>query len=152
MDNIEGGIAMKKLHNLLNQQVADLNVFFVKLHHYHWFVKGPQFYTLHEKFEEIYDEVNSLFDEYAERLITVGGTPASSLSEYLSLTTLTEASETATKDMLNAIISDLTVLVDTNNTIIKVAGALDDEVTVDLAVATNASLEKHRWMLNFTNS
>lgn len=141
---------MEKLYHLLNQQVADLNVLFVKLHHYHWFVKGPQFYTLHEKFEEIYDQINGLYDEYAERLIIIGGTPASSLESYLKLTTLDEATESKTDEMIRSVIKDLTVIIKTNEEIMVVAGENNDEVTVDLAVSTNGELEKIRWMLEFT--
>lgn len=28
----------------------------MKLHHYHWYVKGQNFFTLHVKFEELYLE------------------------------------------------------------------------------------------------
>ena len=32
-------------------------VFYIQnLHRYHWYVKGPLFFTLHAKFEELYDE------------------------------------------------------------------------------------------------
>ncbi|NRG01498.1 ferritin-like domain-containing protein, partial [Paenibacillus dendritiformis] len=41
----------QKLQQMLNQQVANLNLMYVKLHNYHWFVKGDMFFTLHEKFE-----------------------------------------------------------------------------------------------------
>ena len=39
----------------LNEALANAIVFYHKLHHFHWSVKGPQFYQLHEKFEELYD-------------------------------------------------------------------------------------------------
>ena len=42
------------LENVLNQQIADFNVLYTKLHRFHWYVKGPQFFTLHEKFEEFF--------------------------------------------------------------------------------------------------
>ena len=32
-------------------------------------MKGPNFLVLHEKFEELYDEVNEWYDEYAERML-----------------------------------------------------------------------------------
>ncbi|NCA96370.1 MAG: DNA starvation/stationary phase protection protein, partial [Methanomicrobia archaeon] len=46
---------MNKLHTLLDLQVANFSVLFTKLHHFHWFVEGPQFFALHAKFEELYD-------------------------------------------------------------------------------------------------
>ena len=37
----------------LNQQVANWTVAYTKLHNFHWYVKGPNFFSLHEKFEEL---------------------------------------------------------------------------------------------------
>ncbi|HVH95332.1 MAG TPA: ferritin-like domain-containing protein, partial [Bacillus sp. (in: firmicutes)] len=48
----------QELIHAVNKQVANWTVLYVKLHHYHWFVKGHHFFTLHEKFEELYDEAN----------------------------------------------------------------------------------------------
>ena len=48
------------LEQVLNQQVANLNVLYVKVHNYHWYVRGEKFFTLHVKFEEIYLGINSL--------------------------------------------------------------------------------------------
>ena len=59
----------------LNQQVANLSVLYVKLHNFHWFVKGQNFFQLHEKFEELYDEVTEIYDEVAERILMIGEKP-----------------------------------------------------------------------------
>ena len=59
----------KQLVAAMNKAVANYNVLYMKLHHFHWFVKGPEFFTLHEKFEELYDEVTGYTDEIAERLL-----------------------------------------------------------------------------------
>ena len=40
-----------QVETLLNKQLANWNVLYTKLHKYHWYVKGPHFFTLHEKFE-----------------------------------------------------------------------------------------------------
>lgn len=142
---------MKKLHDLLNVAVADFNVLFVKLHHYHWYVKGLNFFQLHEKFEAYYDEMNELFDEFAERLLTIGGTPASSLDAYLKLTTLKEETQVkSANEMLLSIKNDFETIIKNLKESLEVAGDANDEVTVDLLVTTIASLEKHVWMLNFT--
>ena len=39
----------------LNQLLADYSVFYQKLRIYHWTVKGPMFFQLHTKFEEMYN-------------------------------------------------------------------------------------------------
>ena len=52
----------------LNGLLADSTVFYQKLRNYHWFVTGPHFFALHEKFEELYDDWAGKIDEIAERL------------------------------------------------------------------------------------
>ena len=37
----------------MNVQVSTWSVMYTKLHNYHWYVKGHQFFTLHAKFEEV---------------------------------------------------------------------------------------------------
>lgn len=142
---------MAKLEKLLNQEVANLSVLFTKLHHFHWYVTGPNFFALHEKFEALYDEVNELYDELAERLLTIGGSPASTQKEYLALTTLKEAKGKATaKDMVQAVIDDFKLLVAEFKEGIVLAQEVDDEATADLFIGAIASFEKHVWMLEFT--
>lgn len=139
---------MEKLYNGLNKQVANLAVFFVKLHHHHWYVVGRHFYKLHEKFEEIYDEVNELYDEVAERLLMIGGAPVSTMKDYLALTSLSEAKGGESSDeMIKAIISDFKVLRSEFNDLVSVAGAAGDEVTVDLLIGALTTFDKHLWML-----
>ncbi len=52
---------------------------------------GHHFFTLHEKFEELYDEANGHIDVLAERILTIGGRPVSTLKECLEIATIQEA-------------------------------------------------------------
>src|SRR5699024_12526629 len=72
----------------VNELVAKQGVFFVKLHQYNWYVHGPHFFTLHEKFEELYNKSNEYFDAFAERLITLEEKSYSTLCEYLDKSTI----------------------------------------------------------------
>jgi starvation-inducible DNA-binding protein len=65
----------KQLTDIVNKQIANWSVLYIKLHNYHWYVKGPQFFTLHEKFEQLYNEAALHIDELAERLLALGGAP-----------------------------------------------------------------------------
>ncbi|MFC5469626.1 hypothetical protein ACFPPD_12905 [Cohnella suwonensis] len=56
---------------------------------------------LHQKFEELYDLAALKLDELAERILTVEGSPSSTMKEYLSLATLRESGKSAAEeDML----------------------------------------------------
>ena len=67
----------------LNQQVANWTVAYTKLHNFHWYVKGPNFFSLHTKFEELYDEASQYVDDLAERILAIGGNPIGTLTESL---------------------------------------------------------------------
>ena len=82
---------MSQLHPLMNQQLTNWTVLYTKLHNYHWYVKGPNFFTLHVKFEELYTETATYIDEIAERLLSIGGQPIATLKETLEVATIQEA-------------------------------------------------------------
>ena len=145
----EGGQNMSKLHAGLNKQVANLSVFFVKLHHHHWFIKGHTFYKLHEKFEEFYDEVNELYDEIAERLLMIGGKPVSTLKENLALASIKEAKGGETMEqMVELTLNDYKLLQKEFYELIHLGQEEGDEITVDLLIGAVSSFDKHIWMLS----
>lgn len=137
-----------KLKSQMNELVATWSVLYTKLHNFHWNVTGPSFFTLHDKFKELYDEVAHYFDDYAERLLTLNQKPAATLSEHLKLSLIKEATgeETAEK-MVQAIINDFTIIMDTLKDAMTSAAEVEDESTVDMLNATHINLEKHVWMM-----
>ncbi|MHA2959929.1 Dps family protein [Priestia megaterium] len=136
------------LENVLNQQIADFNVLYTKLHRFHWYVKGPQFFTLHEKFEEFYNETADYIDEYAERLLAIGGSPIATMKQFLQTATLSEDGNEQTSDeMVETLINDYTLLVKNLKNAVKKAEAAQDHVTADLFIGTIGNIEKHIWML-----
>ena len=144
---------MEALHKFLNKQVANFSVLFTKLHHHHWYVKGEGFFTLHELFEELYDEINEFYDEFAERLLTIDGHPIANMKGYLEVTSLAEVNKTLTsREMVEDVYNDFKLIVAELKEGMVIAGEVDDEVTIDLLVSTSAVLEKHAWMLKFYNA
>ena len=55
----------------LNQLLADHAVYYQKLRNYHWNVKGPAFFQLHQKFEEMYLVAQEHVDSIAERILAL---------------------------------------------------------------------------------
>ncbi|WP_042354737.1 Dps family protein [Bacillus rubiinfantis] len=136
------------LEQVLNQQIANWNVLYAKLHHFHWYVKGPHFFTLHAKFEAFYEEAAATVDEFAEQLLTIGGSPISTLSESLQLATIKETTEKLTaEEMVDTVINDFTTIIDELKSGIEVAEQNHDEVTSDMFLGVIAKLNKHNWML-----
>lgn len=137
-----------QLSDVLNKQIANWSVLYMKLHNFHWYVKGDQFFTLHTKFEEFYNEAGLHVDELAERLLSIGGEPVATMKECLELSTVVEATGTeSAEEMVKSIINDFSTLISELKEGMSLAGELNDETTGDMLLAIHSGLEKHVWML-----
>lgn len=136
------------LELVMNQQLANWNVLYTKLHRFHWYVKGPHFFTLHAKFEELYEEAAGTIDELAERLLIKGGKPISTLKEYIQFASIEETSEKLTaEEMVQAIVNDYSQIISELKIGKEAAEQVNDEVTSDMFTELIEKLSKHNWML-----
>ncbi|WP_321392496.1 DNA starvation/stationary phase protection protein [uncultured Desulfuromusa sp.] len=74
----------------MNEYIANLHVWNVKLHNLHWNVTGEQFPAVHKFTEDLYEEVFEKFDDVAEQLKIQGKSPAATIAEYAQLATIKE--------------------------------------------------------------
>ncbi|KAF4325443.1 hypothetical protein G195_000911 [Phytophthora kernoviae 00238/432] len=97
---------------------------------------------------EFYNEVTVQMDEIAERILTLKGSPAATMKEYLELSSIQEAAggEDA-KTMVQNLIEDFATLSNEYQEGIEVADAAEDQPTSDMLTGFKADLEKHMWML-----
>ena len=132
----------------LNKLVANLTVLYTKLHSFHWYVSGRNFYTLHEVFENYYNYTAESLDEAAERLLAIGGRPVSTLKGALEIATIKEASEQeTTSEMVSAVFQDFKSLINDLTHLMEVAEDEGDQGTSDFALGLKTQLEKNDWML-----
>ncbi|GFZ33454.1 DNA starvation/stationary phase protection protein [Clostridium zeae] len=133
----------------LNKYLSNLNIIYTKLHNLHWNIKGAAFFELHTKFEEYYDKVNTDLDAVAERILTLGHTPAASLKEYLSLSTIAEreSKDVTPEDSIEVIRKDFSSLLEASRSILALADDANDQGTVDLMAGFISTYEKDLWML-----
>ena len=137
------------LNTELNKQVATWSVMYTKLHNFHWYVKGPSFFTLHAKFEELYNEATLNMDEIAERLLTLGGKPTATLKEHLELSEVKEASsKESADDMVQTVVDDFDKIMKSLKKGMEAAAKDEDDMTEDVLNAIYQKTEKHQWMLN----
>jgi starvation-inducible DNA-binding protein len=137
----------KTVADTLNRQVANFSVLHMKLHHFHWYVKGEHFFTLHLKFEELYKEAALHLDTIAERMLSQRALPAATLAETLELSSLKEATgKEDAQQMIQTLADDFEVICNELTEGISLAEENDDQPTADLLVHIRTSLEKHRWM------
>lgn len=134
--------------------VADLGVLDIKLHNLHWNVEGPDFFPLHAKLEEFYDQIGEDLDDVAERMLMVGRRPPASLKEFLAQARIEELkSESIQRGaILDQLIADFSHLLKESQAIVKTAEADNDPATADMFTGYVARYEKALWMLRAAKS
>ncbi|MHC2452790.1 Dps family protein [Bacillus altitudinis] len=138
----------EKLLNVVNKQVADWTVLYVKLHNYHWYVKGKDFFTLHEKFEELYTETATYIDDLAERMLALNGKPVATMKECLEISSIQEAEgNESAEQMVKNLYDDFSNIAEELKRGMELAAEVGDETTGDMLLAIHQSIEKHNWML-----
>ncbi|WP_153126709.1 Dps family protein [Peribacillus tepidiphilus] len=137
-----------ELQKALNLQIANWNVLYTKLHRFHWYVKGPLFFTLHEKFEELYNEAATVVDQLAERLLAIGGEPIATMKEYLDVATIEETKgEKKASEMVATLVEDYKKIKEDLIQLANLAEENQDVITNDLAVGLIEKIDTHVWML-----
>lgn len=133
---------------MLNKQLANWGVLYVKIHNYHWYVKGKQFFTLHEKFEELYNEADKWIDELAERILAIKGRPIATMKQMLASASVQEASGDESADqMVRALVTDFQTMIGELRSAIDSAEQAGDHTSADMLTDVQTSLEKRVWML-----
>ena len=132
----------------LNQLLADAIVFQQQLRHYHWTVKGDQFFTLHEVFERMYTAWATHVDDIAERVLSVGGVPLRTLSVAIEQSQLTEeAKQFEAHEMVQKLIDDVSTVHARVHVAADTASDNGDRSTENLMDDLSDEIEKDRWML-----
>ena len=135
--------------NLLNELLANYQIYYQNLRGFHWNVRGNRFFVLHAKFEELYNDAIEKVDEIAERILTLGGVPLHSYAAYTKVATL-KAKENVTHGdaCLRAVVEDVQVLLKQEREILSVAAEIGDDGTQDVFSSYVSSQEKLLWMLD----
>lgn len=137
------------LVNMLNELLANYQIYYQNLRNFHWNVSGPNFFELHAKFEELYTVANVNVDSVAERILTLGSRPFSSYSEYIENSGIKESKEVAdSKQMVEIIRENLNHLLTLERKSLEAANQHGDEGTVSLLSDYITEKEKVVWMLS----
>ena len=139
----------EELNLKLNDLLANYQLFYQNLRGLHWNIKGKEFFELHLKFEELYDDAVIKVDEIAERILTLEGEPLHTFSDYLKTTEIKEEKNiTNGVQGVEIIVNNFTTLIKKERVILSLASNADDEGTVSLMSDYIAQTEKTLWMLN----
>jgi starvation-inducible DNA-binding protein len=134
--------------NGLQQLLADFQVYYTNLRGFHWNVKGKNFFQLHSRFEEMYDNASEKIDEIAERILMLDGVPAHNFSAYLKLSNVKETGVVTDGDEgLKNVLDTLSHLIQSERAILATASEAGDESTVAMMSDYLKEQEKLVWML-----
>lgn len=139
----------KVLSEKLNQLLADYQLFYQNLRGLHWNIKGKEFFELHLKFEEFYDDAVIKIDEIAERILTLEAEPFHTFSDYLKNSRIKEEkSITNGVHGVEIVVRNFSTIITLEREILSLAGEAEDEGTVSLMSDYISETEKTLWMLN----
>ena len=131
----------------LNKLLANYQIYYQNLRGFHWNIQGRDFFELHVKFEELYNDAAIKIDEVAERILTIDHTPLHSFADYLETATLkpvrgVHKGEPAVK----ALVDNLIQIVGQQKDIRAKAEDGDDGATEDMMATFVEEQEKTLWM------
>jgi starvation-inducible DNA-binding protein len=138
----------QRVADAVSNVLADTFILYLKTHNFHWNVTGPMFVTLHQMFEEQYNELWLAVDAIAERIRSLGFIAPGSHSEFAKLTYLQESPvATSAPEMIAELLRDHQTTARTARSALAAARAAVDAPTEDLLTQRLAAHEKAAWML-----
>lgn len=140
---------LKPVVDNLNDLLANYHIYYQNLRGCHWNVNGPHFFTLHAKFEELYNNTITTIDALAERILTLGKNPKSRFSDYFDMAEIEEINTVGMKDtdMVQGILENLSTLIRLERDLLDLTSEADDEGSNDMINAFMQYNEKQNWML-----
>lgn len=132
----------------LSKLLADSYLLYLKTQNYHWNVTGKMFQSLHNLFEEQYQDLAEAVDEIAERIRALGEFAPGSFSQFTKVTSIKEENSIPTaEEMIHNLVVGNEAVVTTAREIISMCDEAEDDVTADLMVERMQRHEKNAWML-----
>ena len=135
---------------ILNQILADEFTLYVKTRNYHWNVVGIHFHDLHKFFEGLYEELDVIVDEVAERARSLNGFAIATLADFSKITKIKEESghNLNAEQMVKNLLKDHELLIrELRTCIAKTEEDFNDAATTDFLIGLMQRHEKTAWML-----
>lgn len=138
-----------ELMEILNQRLADAADLKSQAKQAHWNVKGMQFISLHELFDQVATNADEHTDLIAERITTLGGTAYGTVRQAAQRSSLAEypleiTDGTAHVDALSSVLADFGKKVRAD---IDHAGEIGDQDTADLFTEISRETDKNLWFV-----
>ncbi|WP_010134869.1 Dps family protein [Ochrovirga pacifica] len=138
----------KEITKKLNVLLSNFQIHYQNLRGLHWNIKGKNFFELHTKFEEYYNDSQEKIDAIAERILTLEGTPLHTFSDYLENSNI-KVGKNITQDVaaVQLVITGYKTLLEIERELLTLTDKADDEGTNALISEFISEQEKTLWML-----
>jgi starvation-inducible DNA-binding protein len=139
----------QEMVRLLNQQLADTFDLFSQTKQAHWNVKGPEFYQLHELYDELAGQLLEYVDMIAERATALAGAATGTARMAAQATRLPEfsAGPVGSLESSQMLADRYANLGQSTRQGIDQADEAGDMDTADLFTEVSRGLDKHLWFL-----
>lgn len=145
------GLPIKETNQLidnLNILLSNFQVYYQNLRGLHWNIRGRRFFELHLKFEELYNDSQLKIDMIAERVLTLGGTPLHTFSDYIEKNQLVVGKNINNDEKaVQLIVESLSKLLQIERAILDASDEINDEGTNSMMSDFITEQEKTIWMM-----
>ena len=137
------------LIELLNKRLADTADLYSQLKQAHWNVKGPNFFQLHQLFDQLAGEMFPYIDLIAERATALGGVATGTVRMAAASSMLPEYPVETTEGQrhVKALVDRYAVFTANIRKAIDVADEHHDRSTADLFTEMSRTADKQLWFL-----
>lgn len=137
-----------KITKALQSNVATLTDLALSAKMAHWNVKGHMFHSLHQLFDQVYQQANTYTDEMAERLVQLDGIALTSVSAIKKESVLEDFDDGEQNQikLIKMLEVRLKTVVKHLDKQIKNLGN-DDPDTIDLLTEASREFSKLHWMV-----
>jgi len=140
-------VKSKQLTDKLNELLSNYSIFYQNTRGYHWNIRGENFFELHLKFEELYNDLILKIDEVAERILTLGHTPKHNYTDYITSYKIQESVEVSDgKKAIENILESFKITIVLQRELLTLSSDADDEGTNALMSDYIREQEKLVWM------
>lgn len=131
----------------LNQLLADLHIFYQNARGFHWNIRGREFFELHLKFEELYNDLILKIDEVAERILTLDARPLHAFEDFVANSDVPVVRDvTNGTEAMKHCVAGFSVLLVRERALLALASEAQDEGTSALMSDYIREQEKLVWM------
>lgn len=128
--------------------LAENFALYLKAQYYHWNIEGSDFYQLHEFFGDLYEEIYSSIDKFAEEIRALNSYAPGSLKRFLELSSIADEERIiSANEMLSQLLRDNATYINTLTQAFK-QSEIEKEIGLSNFIQDRIDQhKKHAWML-----